>query len=132
MVFDGYLGMYRNTCRGVSDDTQRVFMKDAPLGSLIGQDIHQFTNPPTAATAEGVDMTNQYTAETSEKTKLIRLDTKGFNMYVKGFLETKYSKLINFLQTVGLFKRTRSQFCPFMNLIQMFNSRKVFANTVIV
>ena len=77
-------------------------------------------------------MTNQYTTETSEKTKLIRLDTKGFNMYVRGFLETKYAKLINYLQTAGLFKRTRSQFCSFMNLVQMFNSRKVFANTVIV
>ena len=77
-------------------------------------------------------MTNQYTSETSEKTKLIEIDKEGFNKYIKGFLETKYSKLITFLQTLGNLKRTRGDFSAFMNLVMMFNSRKVNQNTTMV
>ena len=74
-------------------------MKDLNVGNLIGNDIHQYP-----------EMKNQYTAETSEKTKLIRIDKEGFNLYFKGFLESKYNKIINFLQSTGNLRRTRSNF----------------------
>lgn len=88
---------------------------------MIGQDIHVFP-----------DIKNQYISETSEKTKLIRFDKQGFNMYLKGFLEAKYQKIITFINTVGTLKRTRSNFSAFMNLVMMFNSRKVAGNTTLV
>jgi hypothetical protein len=77
-------------------------------------------------------MMNQYTSETSEKTKLIRFEKDGFQKYLKSFLDSKYQKIITFLQTLGNLKRTRSNFSAFMNLVMMFNSRKVLSNTTIV
>lgn len=119
ILFDGFCGLYKKSSRNPGT---RIFLRDAPCGSLIGHTIHCYPE------LEG----NQFTAETSEKTKLIRIDLEGFNRYMKGFLDAKHNKIITFLNTIGILKRTRSQFNSFMNLVTLFNSRKVMSNTVIV
>ena len=122
VTFDGYCGIYRNSIRSKNPKSpNKVYLKDAPCGTMIGQDIHVFP-----------DIKNQYISETSEKTKLLRFDKEGFNMYLKGFLDAKYQKIITFINTVGTLKRTRSNFSAFMNLVMMFNSRKVAGNTTLV
>lgn len=60
-----------------------MFLKDATLGTLIGQDCHYDQN-----------LCNLYTAETSEKTKLIEIDKSGFDLYMRGFLKSRYDKII--------------------------------------
>jgi hypothetical protein len=105
-----------------SKGQQRVFLKDANLGTLIGQDFH-FDN----------SLPNLYTSETSEKTKLIEIDKEGFNLYMRGYLQSRYDKIISLLNGAGGYlKSTRSNFGAFMNLVMMINTRKVLNNTIII
>lgn len=121
MLFDGFCGIYKMSTRDPSHP-KRIFLRDAACGSLIGHAIHCYP-----------DMSgNQFTAETSEKTKLIRIDLEGFNRFLKGSLDSRHNKIISFIQTMGIIKRTRSNFNDFMNLVTLFNIRKVQSNTTIV
>lgn len=101
---------------------KRVFLKDANIGTLVGQDIHCDKRLP-----------NLFTSETSEKTKLIEIDKTGFDKYMRGFLESRYEKIISFFNGAGGYlKSTRSNFSSFMNLVMMINTRKVLNNTLII
>jgi hypothetical protein len=76
VLFDGFCGMYKMSIKDPAHP-KRIFLRDAPCGSLIGHAIHCYPQ------MNG----NQFTVETSEKTKLIKIDVEGFSRFMKGFLD---------------------------------------------
>jgi len=57
------------------------------VGTLIGTESHMYD-----------DCLSAFTAMTNEKTKLLRIDKKGFSLYIKSFLLAKFEKLFTFYQ----------------------------------
>lgn len=89
---------------------------------MIGEEIHYDDQ-----------LLNSFTTETSEKTKFFEIDIVGFNKFIKGYLQSRYGKIISFFNSVGSYlKETRSDFNSFIRLVQLMNTRKVLNNTLIV
>jgi len=64
---------------------------------------------------------------------LIEIDKTGFDLYMRGYLQSRYEKIIQFFNAAGGYlKDTKSNFSAFMNLVMMINTRKVLNNTVII
>jgi|LauGreDrversion4_2_1035121.scaffolds.fasta_scaffold1661577_1 hypothetical protein len=87
--------MYKKSSR---DERQKIFLGDAPCGSLIGHATHCYPEMGSSV----------FDAVTSEKTKLLKFDLEGFNRFFLGYLNDKHNKIIQFIQTMGILRRTRS------------------------
>lgn len=57
-----------------------ALLQDANSGTLLGVDLHLWDTP------------NLFTTETCEKTKLLEIDRKGFDLFMREYLKSKLSK----------------------------------------
>jgi len=73
-----------------------------------------------------------FTAMTNEKTKLLRIDKKGFELYMKSFLLANQEKLFTFYYNQMFLGETKSSFKRLLPLVAMTQIKKVMANTLVV
>ena len=73
-----------------------------------------------------------FTCKTNEKTKLLFIDKKGFDLYIKDFLLAKHQKVHQFYQNLTFLKETRQTFRGLLRLVLMTEMKKILAKTVAV
>ena len=79
MVFEGFCGVYMENKVETEKGAERIMLQDTKVGSLVGVESHMYDG-----------CTALFTCKTNEKTKLLFIDKKGFDLYIKEYMLTKH------------------------------------------
>ena len=121
MVFEGFCGVYMENKVETEKGREMIMLQDAKVGSLVGVESHMYDGCLAL-----------FTCKTNEKTKLLFIDKKGFDLYIKDFLLTKHQKVHQFYQNLTFLKETRQTFRGLLRLVLMTEMKKILAKTVAV